>query len=164
MRYDALRRGEAPCVLRRIGLHWKGEDWRTETRAANCGSADPHRGHPMEDSTDRYDLAEVRWAPRVNPHKIRRLYETDARGIVDEELIEEVGFALYSRCRSILAATEAHAGRIQCPRCGAIVAHNWDRRAVLQCGACSWRVRWGDYLKTYQDKHLHGGGAVAAFQ
>lgn len=23
--------------------------------------------------------------------------------------------------------------------------------------------RWGDYHRTYQDKHLHGGGATAAF-
>jgi len=118
----------------------------------------------MDDNTERNDLAEVRWAPRVNPHKIRRLYETDARGIVDDELIEEVGFALYSRCQSILIATEAHAGRVQCPRCGNIVPHHGDRNALLQCEQCSWRVRWGDYHKTYQDKHLHGGGALFAFK
>jgi predicted RNA-binding Zn-ribbon protein involved in translation (DUF1610 family) len=117
----------------------------------------------MEDSRERDDLAEVRWAPRVNPQKIRRLYETDARGIVDEELIDDVGFALYSRCQSILTATEAHAGRVQCPRCGAIVLRPRDRDPVLQCEQCAWQVRWRDYFKTYQDKHLHGGGAVAAF-
>jgi hypothetical protein len=118
----------------------------------------------MEDANEKKDLAEVRWAPRVNPQKIRRLYETDARGIVDDELIEEVGFALYSRCQSILIATEAHAGRVQCPRCGNIVPHQSDRNAILQCEQCSWRVRWGDYFKTYQDKHLHGGGAIVAFK
>jgi ribosomal protein S27AE len=118
----------------------------------------------MEDADEKQDLAEVRWAPRVNPQKIRRLYETDARGIVDDELIEEVGFALYSRCQSILIATEAHAGRVQCPRCGSIVPHHGDRDATLQCEQCSWRVRWGDYFKTYQDKHLHGGGALFAFK
>jgi ribosomal protein S27AE len=118
----------------------------------------------MEDADEKQDLAEVRWAPRVNPQKIRRLYETDARGIVDDELIEEVGFALYSRCQSILIATEAHAGRVQCPRCGSIVPHHGDRNAILQCGQCSWRVRWGDYFKTYQGKQLHGGGALFAFK
>jgi hypothetical protein len=118
----------------------------------------------MEDSKERNDLAEVRWAPRVNPSKIRRLYETDARGIVDDELIEEVGFALYSRCHSIVLATEAHAGRVQCPRCGNVVPRQGDRNAFLQCAQCSWRVRWGDYHKTYQDKQLHGGGALWAFQ
>src|SRR5947208_10067205 len=118
----------------------------------------------MEENTERTDLAEVRWAPRVNPHKIRRLYETDARGIVDDELIEEVGFGLYSRCLSIVIATEAHAGRVQCPRCDQIVEHRGDRNAVIQCAGCGWRVRWGDYFKTYQDKHLHGGGALPFFR
>lgn len=32
-------------------------------------------------------LDEVVWAPRVNPSLIRRLYETDAQGIVDDDLI-----------------------------------------------------------------------------
>jgi ribosomal protein S27AE len=118
----------------------------------------------MEDAREKNDIAEVRWAPRVNPNKIRRLYETDARGIVDDELIEEVGFAFYSRCRSILTATEAHAGRVECPRCGSIVLHHGDRNALIRCDQCSWQVRWGDYFKTYQDKHLHGGGAVWAFR
>jgi len=118
----------------------------------------------MEVERETNDLTEVRWAPRANPHKIRRLYETDARGIVDDGLIEDVGFALYSRCLSILIATEAHAGRVQCPRCGSIVPHQRDRNAFIECAQCSWRVRWGDYHKTYQDKHLHGGGALFAFK
>jgi hypothetical protein len=118
----------------------------------------------MEDAQEKYDLAEVRWAPRVDPQKIRRLYETDARGIVDDELVEEVGFALYSRCLSIIAATEAHSGRLHCPRCKQTITHHSDRNALLQCARCSWRVRWRDYFKTYQHKQLHGGGALPFFQ
>ena len=30
----------------------------------------------------------LRWAPRMEPEKIRRLYEMDARGIRDEELLD----------------------------------------------------------------------------
>ena len=33
-----------------------------------------------------------RWAPRVPQDKVRRLYETDARGIYDDELIDDVGY------------------------------------------------------------------------
>jgi predicted RNA-binding Zn-ribbon protein involved in translation (DUF1610 family) len=117
----------------------------------------------MEDAGAKDDLAEVRWAPRVNPAKIRRLYETDARGIVDDDLIEEVGFALYSRCLSILTVTEAHAGRVQCPRCSTII-HREARSAFIECSECGWKVSARDYHQTYQDKHLHGGGAIWAFE
>jgi hypothetical protein len=63
------------------------------------------------------DLLRRFWAPRVPPHTIRRLYETDARGIVDEEQVDEVGYALYARCRSILRVTAAHGHHATCPRC-----------------------------------------------
>jgi hypothetical protein len=111
------------------------------------------------------DVSEVRWAPRVNPSLIRRLYEADARGLADDALVDEVGFALYARCRSILRATEAGRGRVACPRCEQIVLRAasgpWaGRDEVLAC-ACGWRARWGDYFETYQGKHLAGGGAVA---
>lgn len=118
--------------------------------------------------TSRSALGEIRWASRVNPSLIRRLYEFDGRGIVDDDLIDKVGFALYGRCQSILEVTEAHERRrVKCPRCRQIVVRPGgllEKDAVVACGSCTWSVRWGDYLKTYQDKRLHGGGAVALFE
>ncbi len=46
-----------------------------------------------------------RWAGRVSRAQILQLYATDAKGIVDEELIDEVGYALLTRCESITAVT-----------------------------------------------------------
>ena len=111
--------------------------------------------------------AAVRWAPRVPPHKIRRLYETDARGIVDAEQIDAVGFALYARCQSIVRVTEAHHGRVPCPRCGASVPRPEPvrvRRQVLRCAACGWATTWGAYFATYRGKQLKGGSAIGAFR
>ncbi|MGD2174058.1 MAG: hypothetical protein PVJ27_01545 [Candidatus Brocadiaceae bacterium] len=107
----------------------------------------------------------IHWAPRVQRHKIRRLYATDAQGIVDEELIDEVAFAFLARCESILEATEAHQGRVRCRGCGRIVQRrNWDKEELIQCGECGWEVTWGDYLHSYQHRQLHGGGAVPVFE
>src|SRR5438445_4158500 len=64
---------------------------------------------------------DVRWAPKLRPEKLRRLYELDAQGLADEELIDEVGYTLYSRCESILTVTESFRGRVPCPGCGAVV-------------------------------------------
>jgi hypothetical protein len=106
----------------------------------------------------------VRWAPRVAPGKIRKLYETDALGIVDGELIDDVGFALYGRCQSILTVTEAAAGRVRCPRCDTIVVRQErDTDETLHC-VCGWGTTWARYHRTWQHQELYGGGAVGAFQ
>jgi hypothetical protein len=116
---------------------------------------------------------EVRWAPRVPPHKIRRLYETDALGIVDEEQIDDVGYALLARCRSILEVTEAHdRGRIRCPRaeCRTTIqrrgsfANDGDDAEVIACGACGWATTARAYRLTYRGKQLYGPRALHAFE
>ncbi len=48
------------------------------------------------------------WAPRLEPQLIRRLYLSDANGMLDEELLEEVSFGLYCRCLSIRDVTAAY--------------------------------------------------------
>ena len=113
---------------------------------------------PMQETVRPY------WAPRVRPQRIRRLYENDARGILDEELIDEVGYALYMRCRSILQVTTAYRGRVQCPRCeGEVERKSRDRKEPLHCAGCGWGMTWGAYLDTVKGKNLYGGGAVDAF-
>jgi len=110
---------------------------------------------------------EIRWARRVPQRMIRRLYALDAKGIVDEELIDEVGYAFYARCESIRTVTEASRGRARCPRCGGLIRRVRNRelemkQRVLEC-ECGWEVTWGDYLKSYQRKQLHGGAAYPLF-
>ncbi|MBO0793726.1 MAG: hypothetical protein J2P36_22620 [Ktedonobacteraceae bacterium] len=112
------------------------------------------------------DQMKLHWAPRVPRHKIRRLYENDASGIVDEELLDEVAYGLYARCQSILTVTEASEGRVRCPRCEQLIVRRdlGDKQEVLQCPACSWQITWEQYFQSYQHKQLHGGGAVDAFR
>ena len=38
-----------------------------------------------------------RWAPRVQAAMIRRLYEQNAAGIYDDQLVDEVGYAFLAR-------------------------------------------------------------------
>jgi hypothetical protein len=102
------------------------------------------------------------WAPRVPQHKIRQLYELDAQGIYDEELIQEVGYALRARCQSFIEACQAWAGCARCPVCGAQIPHTGDKAEVLRCGACGWALTWGEYFKTFQHKQLSGAEPVLA--
>jgi Zn ribbon nucleic-acid-binding protein len=106
----------------------------------------------------------VRWAPRVHPNKLKRLYELDAQGILDDDLIDEVGYTLYSRCQSILHVSDAMNGKVHCPQCDTIILHQTNDSAdVLACPTCGWEARWGAYYNTYRTQELGAGGAVDIF-
>jgi len=113
-----------------------------------------------------HNQMKLHWAPRVPQHSIRRLYATDALGIVDEELLDEVAYGLYSRCQSILTVTQAAEGKVQCPVCEYVIVRQnlADNQEVIRCPTCSWQIIWDQYFKSYQHKQLHGGGAVDAFR
>jgi hypothetical protein len=99
------------------------------------------------------------WAPRVTRKEIRQLYETDAKGIYDEDLINEVGFGLLALCESFVDATEAVAGRVRCPGCSGTVERSGGKDEVLRCD-CGWELSWGDYFGTIQHKQLSGAEPV----
>ena len=56
-----------------------------------------------------------KWAQRVAKSKIKQLYELDAKGIYDENLLDEVGYGLYARCQSFIEACQATSGEAYCP-------------------------------------------------
>ena len=101
------------------------------------------------------------WSGRVKQHLIRRLYETDARGICDEELIDEVGYALAARCASFIAAVQATRGHAICPDCGAAVEHDKKPDTILHC-SCGWELAWVDFFHTIQHRQLSGAEPVMA--
>ncbi len=100
------------------------------------------------------------WSPRVKKHQIKRLYEDDARGIHDEELLEEVGYTLLCRCESFIAANQARKGNVACPSCSQIVQRTVGKEEILECEKCGWRLSWSKYFKTIQGKQLSGGEDV----
>ena len=105
----------------------------------------------------------LRWARRVQQELIRRLYTLDAKGIHDDELANEVGYAMYARCESIRVATEAHSGRATCPMCKSIIVRAaWPKDELLVC-VCGWELTWKEYHKSYQRKQLVGGKAFPFF-
>ena len=100
----------------------------------------------------------IQWAPKVRQHEIRRLYENDARGILDEVLIDEVGYALYARCESVWIVTER-----RCPQCTARCARSEGGEPLLTCPNCGWSTTWKAYKRSYKGRRIHGGRAYGFF-
>ena len=113
--------------------------------------------------------SEIRWHRRVSRERIRRLYQSEAQGLLDEELLDEVGIALYLRCISILQVEDARHGRVHCPRCDrfgreTLIARNTgELDQEMRCPECGWMLTWGEYTKSYKRRQLNLGGAGEAF-
>ena len=109
--------------------------------------------------TDETELQLPVWSPRVSKPKIARLYASIGKGIIDEELIDEVGFSMLARCESVLTATDTSQGRgARCPSCDSLVEFTTWGDEELECRNCGWRCPKQAYKKTIKYKHLHAGG------
>ena len=101
------------------------------------------------------------WAKKVSPHLIRKLYEQDAKGIYDEELIDEVGISLYARVDSMLMVTSSNLGKAICIECRTEIPHNYNRAFMLECSKCGWSMPFGEFNDSYKKQTLHGYGALS---
>jgi len=119
-----------------------------------------------EDSDGRVDVC---WSPRVPKWKVRRLYQLEAQGLYDDELLDDVGWTLYLRCRDILTIHDALNGTVKCPRCAQarrttlIPRQTQAREEVLLCPTCDWHLTWYEYHETFKREQLNPGGAGEAF-
>lgn len=108
-----------------------------------------------------YETKDFKWAPRLSKNDIYRLYKSEASGLLDEELLDEVGIGFYSRCETIKQVTER-----LCPSCseviqGAFDGNNPDRQ--ISCQKCQWISKWKHYHRSYKTDRIHGGRAFKFF-
>ena len=92
------------------------------------------------------------WAPRVPKALIYELYNNDALGMQDEELIDDVGWRLRARCLSFIHAVQAANGSVTCPACENSIPHRHQPEEILRCDKCGWELPWMEYFKTFQHK------------
>ena len=109
------------------------------------------------------------WAPKVPPDQIRRLYEKDAQGLFDEELLREVGYRLLARCKDIIEVSEAISGRVHCRKCQHILPRLKyglpdEGDEVLQCPHCDWLMTWEDYFQSFTGRQLLGGEVLHIYR
>ncbi len=46
--------------------------------------------------------ARIQWAPKLRPDKLVRLYRSDAVGVLDDELLDDVAWTRYCRVRDVV--------------------------------------------------------------
>jgi hypothetical protein len=114
----------------------------------------------------------------VDPRKIHRLYESDAQGMLDRDLLDDVGYGIYSRCRDLLEVAEAWRGRVKCWGCDTVIQRRQGKVVAytghgptriggdeerLACEGCGWQIAWGDYRKSLSGQYLDATGLEDMF-
>ena len=102
----------------------------------------------------------IRWCKRVPQELISRLYNQSVSGICDDELADEVGWALFARCESIISATNGFEKKILiCLTCGKDVVLTENS---FSC-PCGFSATWEEFKKSYKGKQLHAANALPIF-
>ena len=116
------------------------------------------------------DHDKFHWAKRVSHRDIQRLYESEAQGMLDQDLLDEVHYAIHTRVCDMFEVREAQQfGRVKCRHCGASVPQPyqfWGRNKsnVLKCEQCGWQVTCGEYYDSYTGKSMLPGSVVDVFE
>jgi len=112
-------------------------------------------------SIDASKLNKFKWAPKVPRRHLIRLYESDAKMMIDSELLDEVGFMMYARC--IQAKTECELskiGKLKCHNCGLILLK--PQNGLMTCG-CSYSYIFREYMRSFNKNRMPYGGANPFF-
>jgi hypothetical protein len=113
-------------------------------------------------------MEKITWYPKIRQTKIWQLYQNDALDAVDEALVEDVGFRLFHRCRSIWLVTRRE---VECPRCGTEFTlcepGSWKMLpGVLPCPmpGCGWETTAEAWHSSWRHRDLLGTAAMQAIE
>jgi len=113
-------------------------------------------------TTDPDKFNKYRWSPKLSRQILIRLYKNDAMGIKDEELVDEVGYTLYSRC--LQGRDEGRlkdSGKLKCHHCNEILLAK-NRNALIHC-SCGYQYIFRDYMRAFRTNSMPSGAATAIF-
>jgi ribosomal protein L37AE/L43A len=88
--------------------------------------------------------------------KLIRLYEANAAGLLDDELLDDVGWRLWDRLSDVVRVTN---GRVRCPGCGTefrVRTPERGREDVVPCPGCDWTVTDRAWHKSWEHRDLNG--------
>jgi len=119
----------------------------------------------MEELTKQADnemLNKFKWCKKVSRNDLERLYASEAKGLMDTELFEEIGSMFYIRCtqaREVRSFMEQ--GKLLCLNCGKVLqVRGYVVVEACECGYC---YTYREYRRSCNAANMPGGRAVPVF-
>jgi len=102
----------------------------------------------------------IKWAKKVPQELISKLYNQSISGLDNDELANEVGWALFARCESIISVTNGVEEKfIICPECG----KNIDLKDEVFACICGFQATLKQFKSSYKKRQLHAANALPIF-
>ncbi len=108
---------------------------------------------------------QFKWCKKASRNDLLRLYQGEAKGMLDEELLDEIGFTFYARCKQAHDARNCmEKGNILCLNCGAVVKanHTYDNQPMY-C-ECGYSYTYREYRRSYMAVNMPGNRATPIFE
>ena len=114
------------------------------------------------DTVNPEKLNKFKWCRKVSRNDLLRLYNGEARGLLDEELLEEVGTTFYTRCtQSKDAQLLLSEGKMRCHHCGRVLqATGYATVTHCECGYC---YTYREYRRSFNANNMPANRAQPIF-
>jgi hypothetical protein len=102
------------------------------------------------------DERRIRWAPMPPAHKLVALYEANAQGLDDGELLDDVGWRLWERLVDVLRVTS---GRVRCPARSTefqVRTPNREPDEAVPCPGDDWQITPRQWHAGWRHRGLNG--------
>lgn len=104
-----------------------------------------------------------KWAEKVSRYKLVKLYQDEAKGLLDEDLLNEIGYTFYTRCKQARDTRQRlDKGEIICHYCGE-VHQAMSYTALIAC-PCGYYYTYREYRRSCNANNVPGGRATEIFK
>ena len=127
------------------------------------------------ETVDSTKLNKFKWCMKVSRNDLLRLYQGEAKGLIDEALLDDIGLTFYMRCKQAKEVRECmNKGQIICHHCGAtlkggkvsstgsVLTKNTDNCALIHCD-CGYSYTYREYRRNCNSVNMPGGRATPIF-
>ncbi len=105
-------------------------------------------------------LNKFTWIPALPPTKLRELYRTSANGMLDQDMLEEIGLLFFLRCQQgVEEFTLLRSGKLKCHHCGFILS---EKEGLMVC-KCGYQYTFKEYINSFNAHRMPGGNALHIF-
>ena len=111
---------------------------------------------------------------KVSRNDLMKLYQSEAKGLINEDLLDEVGYTFYTRCTQAKQARELmEQGKMLCLHCGAVLSDDivkiggytpFSKSNLPVSCDCGYSYTYREYRRCCNAANMPGGRATPIFE